>query len=317
REGEPLDPAAAAVLARALETARPQTTGAWREPGAGAYPYAAVLPLLRRDQAIGALVLVGDARDPFTALDDRFLVALGQQVGAALENADLYTRLQGRSVELARLSARMVEQHEEERRRLSRELHDETAQVFSAVKMELGLLRDGVSPAQGERLDHALELIDTGIRSIRSVTNDLRPSLLDDLGLLPALRSLVADFGSRSGIRIVLAAPGALPTLSKEAELALFRALQEALSNVRRHAGARSVEVTIAVDRGGVRLVIRDDGRGPPGVSPERVERADHMGLAGMRERISALGGSVRFGAAPGTGSSLEVLVPAERTAMP
>src|SRR3712207_8899702 len=95
----------------------------------------------------------------------------------------------------------MVEQHEEERRRLSRELHDETAQVFSAVKMELGVLRQGVTPPQAGRLDQVLELIDTGIRSIRNVTNDLRPSLLDDLGLLPALRSLVAEFGERSGIR--------------------------------------------------------------------------------------------------------------------
>ncbi|HUR96162.1 MAG TPA: GAF domain-containing sensor histidine kinase [Gemmatimonadales bacterium] len=310
REGDRLDPAAAEVLARALATARPQTSGAWREPGAPAFPYAAVLPLLRRDEVIGALVLVGDARDPFTALDDRFLVALGQQVGAALENADLYTRLQARSVELARLSARMVEQHEEERRRLSRELHDETAQVFSAVKMELGLLRDGVDPAQGERLDHALALIDTGIRSIRSVTNDLRPSLLDDLGLLPALRSLVADFGSRSDIRIALAAPAALPPLSKEAELALFRALQEALSNVRRHAAAESVEVGISVDHGGVRLLIRDDGRGPPDASPKHLERDGHMGLAGMRERISALGGSVRFGGTRGAGAALEILVP-------
>ena len=283
---------------------------AWREAGAAPFPYAAVLPLLRREEVIGALVLVGDARDPFTALDDRFLVALGQQVGAALENADLYTRLQARSVELTRLSARMIEQHEEERRRLSRELHDETAQVFSAVKMELGLLRDGVAPGQAERLEHALELIDTGIRSIRSVTNDLRPSLLDDLGLLPALRSLVADFGGRSDIRIAFAAPPVLPPLTKEAELALFRALQEALSNVRRHAAAASVEVALSLERGGVRLLVRDDGRGPPDAAPERLERAGHMGLAGMRERISALGGSVRFGGASGSGASLEVLVP-------
>jgi signal transduction histidine kinase len=307
---EELDASAAAVLARAYETGLPQVTGDWREPGAAAFPYAAVLPLLRRDAVIGALVLVGDARDPFTALDDRFLVALGQQVGAALENGDLTTRLQARSVELARLSARMVEQHEEERRRLSRELHDETAQVFSAVKMELGLLREGVSPAHAERLDHALALIDTGIRSIRSVTNDLRPSLLDDLGLLPALRSLVADFGAHSDVRIGFTAPASIPTLSKEAELALFRALQEALSNVRRHAAARSVEVTLALDPDGLRLAVRDDGRGPPDVSPERLERDGHMGLAGMRERIGALGGSVRFGGGRGAGAALEVLLP-------
>jgi len=307
-----LDRSAAAVLARAFETRRPQVTGDWREPGTAAFPYAAVLPLFRRDEVIGALVLVGDARDPFTALDDRFLVALGQQVGAALENADLYTRLHDRSVELGRLSARMIEQHEEERRRLSRELHDETAQVFSAVKMELGLLRDGVGPAQSERLDRALELIDTGIRSIRSVTNDLRPSLLDDLGLLPALRSLVADFGVRSDIHVAFTAPGVLPPLSKEAELALFRALQEALSNVRRHAGARNVDVTLAVDGAKVKLDIADDGRGPPEAGLERLEREGHMGLAGMRERINALGGSVRLSGSPERGASLEIAVPVE-----
>lgn len=307
---EALDASAAAVLARAFETGLPQVTGDWREPGVAAFPYAAVLPLFRREAVIGALVLVGDARDPFTALDDRFLVALGQQVGAALENGDLTTRLQARSVELARLSARMVEQHEEERRRLSRELHDETAQVFSAVKMELGLLRDGVSPAHAERLDQALALIDTGIRSIRSVTNDLRPSLLDDLGLLPALRSLVADFADHSDVRIDFTAPGSIPLLSKEAELALFRALQEALSNVRRHAAARSVEVTLALDPSGLRLAVRDDGLGPPDVSPERLERDGHMGLAGMRERIGALGGSVRFGGGRSCGAALEVLLP-------
>jgi signal transduction histidine kinase len=312
RHDPALDPAASAVLARALETRRPQLTGDWREPGTAAFPYAAVLPLFRRDEVIGALVLVGDARDPFTALDDRFLVALGQQVGAALENADLYTRLHDRTLELARLSARMVQQHEEERRRLSRELHDETAQVFSAVKMELGLLRDGVGDAQSGRLDRALELIDTGIRSIRSVTNDLRPSLLDDLGLLPALRSLVADFGARSDIQVALTAPAALPALSKDAELALFRALQEALSNVRRHADAGNVAVGITADAGSVRINVDDDGRGPPASGVDQLEREGHMGLAGMRERISALGGSVRFGRSRGRGAALEIVLPVE-----
>jgi signal transduction histidine kinase len=313
-EGE-LPPAAGAVLARVIGSGRPQFTGEWshRGPdGAAAYEYAAVLPILRAEAVIAVLVLVGHARDPFTALDDKFLLALGHQVGAALENADLYSRLETRTVELARLSARMIEQHEEERHRLSRELHDETAQVFSAVKMELGVLRDAARPEQTARLDQVLELIDTGIRSIRNVTNDLRPSLLDDLGLLPALRSLVADFSERSGIRTGLAAPSSLPPLSREAELALFRALQEALSNVLRHANARTVDVGISISADGVLLRVSDDGEGPPaGITAERLELEGHMGLAGMRERITALGGTVRLRRQSGTGALLEVLVPA------
>jgi signal transduction histidine kinase len=310
----------AAVLERVVRSGRPQFGGNWTdaESGGSAYAYAAVLPILREQGVIAALVLVGHARDPFAALDDSFLLALGHQVGAALENADLYSRLQTRTVELARLSARMIEQHEEERRRLSRELHDETAQVFSAVKMELGVLRDTAQAGDAARLDHVLALIDTGIRSIRSVTNDLRPSLLDDLGLLPALRSLVADFSERSGIHTGLAVPSSLPPLSGEAELALFRALQEALSNVLRHAGARSVDIGISINSAGVLLQVSDDGRGlPAGVSPETLELQGHMGLAGMRERITALGGTVRLRARTGAGALLEVLVPAGNAGQP
>ena len=294
----------AEVLAAAMVARRPRVTAEWTDPHAHGHPpyaYAAVLPIFRGAAVTGALVIVGDARDPFAALDDDFLVALGQQVGAALENADLYERLQARTVELTRLSARMIEQHEAERRRLSRELHDETAQVFSAVKMELGLLRDTADPPVAVRLDRALELIDTGIRSIRAVTNDLRPSLLDDLGLLPALRSLVADFAERSGVVTDLSAPLALPPLSKDAELALFRALQEALSNVSRHAGAGRVEIRLAAAGAAVALDVRDDGRGlPGGQGAEDFERNGHMGLAGMRERIGALGGTVTVEGGPG-----------------
>jgi signal transduction histidine kinase len=313
----------AGTIAAALARGRPEVASG------GVPAYGAVLPIYGGARPTGALVLVGDARDPFTALDDAFLVALGRQVGAALEQAELRRHLEARTAELARLSARTVEQHEEERRRLSRELHDETAQVFSAVKMELGVLRDGLPAAlpaaQDERLGRALDLVDAGIRSIRRVVNDLRPSLLDDLGLLPACRSLVAEFGERCGIAAALAAPPQLPPLSKEAELALFRALQEALTNVRRHADATRVSVALTLEpasdggagRGQLRLVVDDDGRGLPAADEharvrllEQYERDGHLGLVGMRERLAALGGAVRCESAPGAGLRLEIRLP-------
>ena len=273
----------------------------------------------------GALVLAGEARDPFTALDESFLRALGQQVGAALHSAALYRALEARRGELERLSARMLRQHEEERRRLSRELHDETAQVFSAVKMQLGVLRERAGRDAGAadpgpngdgaraRFDRVLALIDTGIRSIRGVTNALRPSLLDDLGLPAALRSLAADFAERTGVAVDLAVDDALPPLPADAELALFRAVQEALSNVARHAGASRVRVALAADAGGaVTLAVRDDGRGLDAPADlARWERAGHMGLVGMRERLAPLGGTVTLGAAPGEGAELCVRLPA------
>jgi len=302
----------AASLALAMSSGRPQvaTVQAGRD-----HLYEAVLPIFRGDDVSGALVLTGNARDPFAALDERFLVTLGQQVGAGLANADLTRRLQLRTVELARLSARMVEQHEEERRRLSRELHDETAQVFSAVKMELGVLRDGAAPEAAGQIDHALALVDTGIRSIRSVVHSLRPSLLDDLGLLPALRSLVTEFRERSGLEVRLEAPTALAPLSREAELALFRALQEALANVARHAAARSVMVRIEHRDDWLRLLVEDDGRGlAEGVTLATVERRGHMGIAGMRERITALGGTVSIEAPSGRGIRLQVTLPGTAT---
>ena len=246
-------------------------------------------------------------------IDILFLLAVGTGI-LLLVNADLASRLQVRTVELERLSRRMVQQHEEERRRLSLELHDETAQVFASVKMQLGVMRErylATEPALAERLARAVELVDEGMRGIRNVTNDLRPALLDDLGLLPALRSLVADFVERRGLAVTLDAPVALPVLSDEAEVALFRALQEALANVARHAYGATAHVMLAVAGDEVVLRIADHGPGFDGEGAlARAESEGHLGLAGMRERITALGGQVLVRAAPGSGVTIEIRVP-------
>lgn len=275
--------------------------------------FAAVLPLFPSPGATAssALVIVGEARDPFAALDDRFLLALGHQTGTAIEREEMRKRLRNRTDDLQRLSVRMIEQHEEERRRISLELHDETAQVFSTVKMQLGLVRENADPQLDAELARALELIDKGIRSIRSVTNDLRPSLLDDLGLVPAMRSLVVEFAGRGSLDVTFAAREPLPILPPDAELALFRALQELLSNAGRHARARHVEVLLTANGDDVLLTVDDDGIGlPPAGELELRQRMGHLGLAGMRERITTLGGQVTLTQRPSGGTSAIVRIP-------
>ncbi|GAB1344900.1 sensor histidine kinase [Gemmatimonas sp.] len=303
--GVDLQPAVRDALLRMRSARRPQVVAA-----TGEQPFVAVLPVGAGAQLVGALIMAGDIRNPFTALDDDFLLALGQQVGAALDQWSLDRQLANRTHALELLSARMLRQHEEERRRLSRELHDETAQVFSAVKMQLESLRGALAEGAGPRLDRLLTLVDTGIASIRQVTSDLRPTLLDDLGLRPALHSLVTDFTERSGMRATFAAPATLPTLSADADLAVFRGLQESLSNVVRHAEASHVEVAVRVEGDQLTLTVTDDGRGFPTLRGGRLRDTDHrMGLTGMRERLLAAGGKLHI-ANRAPGAELQLTVP-------
>jgi signal transduction histidine kinase len=289
-----------------------------------------VLLRFRRDETRGASTLLGwtfvlwgfhhldytflRARGAWSPwgyyIDILFLLAVGAGI-LLLVNADLASRLQLRTLELEKLSRRMVRQHEEERRRLSLELHDETAQVFAAVKITLGVVRERVGDEMARHLDRALQLVDEGMRGIRNVTNDLRPSLLDDLGLLPALRSMVADFAERRGVHVTLDAPESLPELSDEAEVALFRALQEALSNVARH--AEDAPAHVEIKSSGAEVIMRVSDRGP-GFAGEgslaRLEAEGHLGLAGMRERISALGGETLVRSSPGAGVVIVIRIP-------
>ncbi|WP_373070518.1 histidine kinase [Gemmatimonas sp.] len=299
------DKAVLDALTRMRISRRPQVVAA-----EGRQPFIAALPVGTGSRLVGALVMAGDVRNPFTALDDDFLLTLGQQVGAALEQSALDRQLATRTKALEQLSARMVRQHEDERRRLARELHDETAQVFSAVKMQLEALRPLLVEGTAPRLDRLLSLVDTGIASIRQVTSDLRPTLLDDLGLRPALHSLVTDFTERSGIRATFDAPITFPPLHPDADLALFRALQEALSNVVRHAQATQVDVLVAVDSNGLVLSVRDDGHGFPVGRNGRIRDAENrMGLTGMRERLFAIGGEVVI-ANRSTGAEVRISAP-------
>ncbi len=279
------------------------------------HAYTAALPVLGDDEVVGALVVVGEARDPFTVLDNRFLLAFGQQVGAALANEDLRRSLETRKEELERLQARMVHQHEEERNRLWRELHDETAQVLAALNLQLGLIEERSDASMAPSLERAKTLVGEGIKSIRSVTRNLRPMALDDLGLVPALRALARDFEDDEAFRVSFDAPDALGGLSADAEVALYRTLQEALANAVRHGSARNVRVRLEADSTGASLTIVDDGTGFPEDTALRLR--SRGGLAGIRERIGALGGDLELENEEGGGARLSVQLPLGTRAAP
>jgi signal transduction histidine kinase len=202
--------------------------------------------------------------------------------------------LEERSAQLEELTRLLLRAQEDERRRIARELHDEAGQVLTAVKIELDL--------DGRR--EASEMVGRALAQVRDVSNLLRPVALEDLGLVPALQGMVEDFGRRTRIDAVFEC-AELPTpLAPELEVVLYRLVQEALTNVARHAAARRVRVTLAREGDVLRVVVQDDGRGVPG-TPQ-----PHLGLLGMRERVTALGGSLEIGGAPGAGLRLEAVIP-------
>ncbi|HUR92880.1 MAG TPA: sensor histidine kinase [Gemmatimonadaceae bacterium] len=245
------------------------------------------------------------------------MLVLGMAIGILMLVLD---ELDRRTRDLGNLSARMVSQHEDERRRISLELHDQSAQVWAAVKLQLGLVREQAPEALAPSIDRVLELVDSGIRSIRGVTTNLRPPLLDDLGLVPALRALVQSFAEQTGLDITFDAPAAVPAVSEEASLALYRALQEGLANAARHSGASAAAVGLSLVEGDILLVVTDNGRGlrmddRNGLSEAPTDAAFSYGLSGMRQRITALHGSIDLQSTPpvGSGAALTVRIPMGR----
>lgn len=205
--------------------------------------------------------------------------------------------------DLERLSARLVDVQEDERRNLARELHDEVGQALTAIKMEVGVaLRSaGADPRARASLEEARAIAETTLQGVRDLSQLLHPSMLDDFGLPEALAAYLRGMSKRTGIRAQLTHTGLDERLPSDVEVAIYRIVQEALTNVARHSGAHACTVSLTADRGTIRLVIEDDGRGLGRAASvaQFGSGADHaaastprgLGLIGMRERAQALSG--------------------------
>jgi len=258
------------------------------------------VPLGARDRTIG-VVLCADKQGPSPRFsDDDLRLAETLAIRAAIA-VDLSERVSRDAVR------RVVAAQEAERKRLARELHDETGQALTAFLLGLRSVEESGSLEEArERAASLRDRVVETLQDVRRLAVELRPTALDDFGLVPALERLVDTFRGESGLAVELETQLGERRLAPEAETTVYRTVQEALTNVFKHASARSVSILLTERDGKVAAVIEDDGRG----FDLRAVRDEALGLAGMRERVALVGGRLAIESEPGSGTTLVVEVP-------
>ncbi len=268
------------------------------------------VPLFARGNVAGLFSL--SKREPsfFSSEHVSLAEAMSSQASVAVENAILFEQMQAATLRMQALSRRLVETQENERRHISRELHDEAGQALVSLRYGLRLLEREIDAggSAGGRVADLVQRTDAVIDGLHRLAADLRPASLDHLGLEAALRQYLRSAGSKFDLTVRFKARGfGRERLQAVVETALYRVVQEAMTNVARHARATRVDVLAEHGDGRVMVMVEDDG---VGFEPEAVERGEHLGLLGMRERADALGGTLTLESAPGAGTTVVVEVP-------
>lgn len=267
-----------------------------------------IVPLKSKGRVKGTMAVARRGLREFAPEEIALISTIGNQIGVAIENAQLYQNM--------RFYVRQITHAEEaERERIARELHDETVQALLVLRRHLGALmgsQQQLPESAIERLEGTRQLTDEILEGVRRFSQDLRPPTLDHLGLLPTLEGLVADLRAQGGVDVQLKVVGSERRLSPEAELVMFRIVQEALNNVRKHSQASKVMTTVEFADGRVRLTISDNGRGfEPPARMSDLAAAGKLGLMGMHERARLLGGVLTIQSEVGKGTTITADVPA------
>ena len=274
------------------------------------------VPLIIKERVIG-VVLLDETRyfRQFSAEEIKKVATLANQVAVAIENATLYQSVTKHMERLQTLSSAIVNIQEEERRRIARELHDEAGQALTAVKINLEWIEKEMgSPSAPikERMEEIKSQVTKTLEELRRLSYDLRPAILDEMGLLPTLQWYIEEYSKRTKIAVHLQTNGIQKRFSPKIEILLYRITQEALTNVAKHAEAESV--ILALERKDVHahLYITDDGKGfevkKYFSSPHALRRG--LGILGMKERVELAGGTFFIDSDPGQGTRISIKVP-------
>jgi len=255
------------------------------------------------------------------AMPDHGRTTVQMAITDITERIRMHRELEQSRRELRQLAASQVDAREEERRRIARELHDELGQRLTALKMELSSLAPAASsapvsskppaspkaPAPAGRIAAMLDMVDETVASVRRIATDLRPAMLDDLGLNAAVEWLARESGRRMGVEVSLRLDDSDPPLSETSSIAVYRMVQEALTNIARHAQATRVQIALTCQRGELLLTVQDNGVGFRGPT---IYREGSHGLMGIRERAWMLGGHIEVGNAREGGGRIGVRLP-------
>ena len=305
-----------ALLEQAYEMGRDAIAGGFGVLDIACIHQQALSGFCKNGVAEKADTFFGEALSPFEVTHRGFREANArlQQLIEALEkrNAELAKMnrdLQRSEDALRRLSNEILHAQEEERKRISRELHDEVGQSLTAISMTLAAVKNngaGKSPGLRRKVADAQQLLAATMETVHTFARELRPAMLDELGLVPALRSYLKSYARRTGLHVHFHIHGAIEGLSADQTTVLYRVAQESLTNVARHAKARRVEVAIRRSRIGICMTIADDGRSFRH-DPAATKR---LGILGMQERVRLANGQFSLKAEPGKGTTIRVELP-------
>jgi signal transduction histidine kinase len=274
------------------------------------------VPLKVDDRVIGVMALGFQRLYEWLPSELELLRAVAERSAMAIDRARMTDALREREMRIVELSGHLLKAQEEERKRISRELHDETGQALMVIRLYLGMLDQVVRSDEAKaKIGELLAVVDRTIEGIRRIIGRLSPLVLQELGLIAAIRKEAKDLAKNAGVRARVNISEHFGRLDPVMETAIYRVVQESLHNVAKHAHARNVEIQMERKGDVLRLVIEDDGTG---IRPATNSMRPSFGMAGMQERVKTLGGQMKVASREGEGTKISITVPLPaRTAGP
>ena len=277
------------------------------------------MPLNANGEIIGVLVVGFTKPYEWLPTEREMMRAIADRSALAIDRRRMIEALREREVRIAELSGHLLRVQEDERKRISRELHDETGQALMVIRLYLGMLESTAvgrgSRSQKNKIRETVEVVDRTIEGIRRIIGRLSPLVLKELGLVAAIRKEAKDLAKNTGIRARVMVAEDVNRLDPEVEMVIYRVVQETLHNVAKHSHAKSANIILNYDDTSLRLLVEDDGIGFSSKSSN--SRGNSFGLAGIKERVHSIGGEVRVVSSKERGTRIEVAVPLKETSAP